>query len=308
MLKKVASFSDGSRSLSRKAQAALSLELKETFQLKDVLDRVCIPESSYYYHIKAMKQENPDQELEECIQLIFSEHDGNYGYRRIHLELKRRGFQVNHKRVQRIMKKIGLKATKFTRKSRKYSSYKGKVGNIAKNRIKRRFHTKVCHQKLTTDITEFKCSDGLKLYLNPIMDMCNGEILSYGISMRPTLELALKPLVEALDIVKDSKFRTTIHSDQGWHYQHNMWVKTLKENKVFQSMSRKGNCLDNSPMENFFGLMKQEMYYGEDLRSYEELKTRIEKYINYYNYKRIKKKLAGMSPVEYRIHTRQLAA
>ncbi|MQR96351.1 IS3 family transposase [Fictibacillus phosphorivorans] len=308
MLKKVASFSDGSGSLSRKAQAALSFELKETFKLKDVLDRVGIPESSYHYNLKVMKQENPDQELEECIQLIFSEHEGNYGYRRIHLELKNRGFHVNHKKVQRIMKKIGLKATKFTRKSRKYSSYKGKVGNIAKNHIKRRFRTNICHQKLTTDITEFKCSDGVKLYLNPIMDMFNGEILSYGISMRPTLELALRPLEKALDIVKDSKFRTTIHSDQGWHYQHNMWIKTLKENNVFQSMSRKGNCLDNSPMENFFGLLKQEMYYGEELRSYEELKTRIERHINYYNYKRIKKKLAGMSPVEYRIHTRQLAA
>ena len=255
-----------------------------------------------------IKSENPNQELEECIQLIFDEHDRNYGYRRIHLELKKHGFQVNHKKVQRIMKKLGLKVTKFTRKSRKYSSYKGTVGNIAKNRINRRFYTNVCHQKLTTDITEFKCSDGVKLYLNPIMDMFNGEILSYGINMRPTLELAIKPLEEALEIVKDSKYRTTVHSDQGWHYQHNMWVKTLKEHKVFQSMSRKGNCLDHSPMENFFGLIKQEMYYGEALFTYEELKTRIEEYINYYNNKRIKKKLAGMSPVEYRIHTCQLAA
>jgi putative transposase len=255
-----------------------------------------------------MKQDNPDQELEECIQSIFKEHDGNYGYRRIHLNLKRRGLVVNHKKVQRIMSKLGLKCEKFSRKSRKYSSYKGTIGTIAKNRINRRFHTSVCHQKLTTDITEFKCSNGLKLYLNPIMDMFNGEILTYGISLRPTLELVLKPLEEALEIVKDSKFRTTLHSDQGWHYQHNMWVKTLKEHKVFQSMSRKGNCLDNSPMENFFGLMKQEMYYGEALCSYEELKTRIEEYINYYNHRRIKKKLAGMSPVEYRIHTSQLAA
>ena len=96
------------------------------------------------------------------------------------------------------MKKLGLKGDKFGRKSRKYSSYKGTIGNVAKNRINRRFHTNVCHQKLTTDITEFKCSDGVKLYLNPIMDMFNGEILSYGISMRPTLEFALKPLEEAL--------------------------------------------------------------------------------------------------------------
>jgi putative transposase len=129
------------------------------------------------------------------------------------------------------------------------------------------------------------------------MDMFNGEILSYGISMRPTLELALNPLKEALEIIKDSKYRTTIHSDQGWHYQHKKWIITLKENKVFQSMSRKGNCLDNSPMENFFGLMKQEMYYGEALCSFEELKNRIVEYMDYYNNKRIKQKLAGMSSV-----------
>ena len=255
-----------------------------------------------------MKKGNPNQELEDCIQSIFEENDGNYGYRRIHLELKNRGYKVNHKAVQRIMRKLGLKGSKFSRKSRKYSSYKGNVGKVAKNRINRRFQTNVCHQKLTTDITEFKCSNGVKLYLSPIMDMFNGEILSYGISLRPTLEFAIKPLKEALEIVKDSKYRTTIHSDQGWHYQHKKWVKTLKENKVFQSMSRKGNCLDNSPMENFFGLLKQEMYYGEALCSFEELREKLIEYIDYYNNKRIKQKLAGMSPVQYRIHTSQLAA
>ncbi|WP_191567086.1 IS3 family transposase [Metabacillus idriensis] len=308
MLKKVASFSDGSGRLSRKAQAALSFELKEKFQLKDVLQIVGIPESTFHYHIKMMKKKNPDEELEACIQLIFEENHGNYGYRRVHLELGNRGLKVNHKKVQRFMKKLALKGEKFRRKSRKYSSYKGTVGAIAKNRINRRFHTNVSHQKLTTDITEFKCLDSVKLYLNPIMDMFNGEILSYGISMRPSLELALKPLEEALEIVKDSKYRTTIHSDQGWHYQHIKWVKTLRENKVFQSMSRKGNCIDNSPMENFFGLLKQEMYHGEVRCSFEDLKKKIEEYIIYYNNKRIKQKLAGMSPVQYRIHTSQLAA
>lgn len=255
-----------------------------------------------------MKKVNPDQELEERIYTIFNENNKNYGYRRVHLELRNLGYKVNHKKVQRIMKKLGLKGDKFRRRSRKYSSYKGTVGKIAKNRINRRFYTNICHQKLTTDITEFKCSDGVKLYLNPIMDMFNGEILSYGISKRPTLELVLKPLDEALEIVKDSKYRITIHSDQGWHYQHRKWIKTLKANKVFQSMSRKGNCIDNSPMENFFGLMKQEMYYGEELCSFEELKRKIEEYIYYYNNKRIKQKLAGMSPVKYRVHTSQLAA
>lgn len=206
------------------------------------------------------------------------------------------------------MTKLGLKGKKFMRKSRRYSSYKGTVGTVAKNRINRRFYTNIAHQKLTTDITEFKCLEGHKLYLSPILDMYNGEILSYGISMHPTLDFVMKPLEEALQIVKEARYRTTIHSDQGWHYQHKKWVKTLKNNNVFQSMSRKGNCIDNSPMENFFGLLKQEMYYGEALRTYEELKRDIESYIHYYNHKRIKQKLAGMSPVQYRLHTSQLAA
>lgn len=276
--------------------------------MKDVLQIVGIPESSYHYHVKRLKQGNPHQELENTIQSIFNEHNENYGYRRIQLELKNRSIIVNHKRVQRIMGKLGLKGNKFTRKSRRYSSYKGSIGTVVKNRIHRRFNTSIPYQKLTTDITEFKCSDEVKLYLSPIMDMYNGEILSYGISMRPTLDLVMKPLEEALDVVKNAKYRTTIHSDQGWHYQHGKWVSTLKEHKVFQSMSRKGNCLDNAPMENFFGLLKQEMYYGESPRTYEELKRTIEAYIEYYNNKRIKQKLAGMSPVQYRLHTSQLAA
>ncbi len=118
----------------------------------------------------------------------------------------------------------------------------------------------------------------------------------------------MKPLEEALQFVKEARYRTTIHSNQGWHYQHKKWVKPLKNNNVFQSVSRKGNCIDNSPMENFFGLLKQEMYYGEAFRTYEELKRDIESYIHDYNHKRIKQKLAGMSPVQYRLHTSQLAA
>lgn len=255
-----------------------------------------------------MKKENPKQELEECIRSIFNEHDGKFGYRRVYLELCNKGYKVNHKAVQRIMRKLGLKCEKFSRKTRKYNSYKGNVGKVAKNRLNRRFKTSVCHQKLATDITEFKCTNGVKLYLSPIMDLFNREILSYEIGVSPTLDLTLKPLLKVINIVKNSKYRTTIHSDQGFQYQHKKWVKTLKENKIFQSMSRKGNCLDNSPMENFFGILKQEMYYGEALCSFEELKEKIERYIVYYNNKRIKQKLAGMSPVQYRIHASQLAA
>lgn len=272
------------------------------------MQRVGISESTYHYQIKAIKKPNNNKDLERRITTIFEENGRNYGYRRIGLQLKNEGYIVNHKKIQRIMREQKLICDAFTRKSRKYNSYKGSVGKTAPNRIKRKFKTSICHQKLTTDITEFKCTEGMKLYLNPIMDMFNGEILSYGISYRPNLELVINPLKEVLEIVKNSRYRTTIHSDQGWHYQHKQWVEALRSNKIFQSMSRKGNCLDNAPMENFFGLMKQEMYHGKDLCSFDELKARIDTYIHYYNNERIKQKLAGMSPVQYRIHTSQLAA
>ena len=206
------------------------------------------------------------------------------------------------------MKNLGIIFVKFSHKTRKYRSYKGKIGTIAKNRINRRFNTPYPYQKLITDVTEFKTQEGKKLYLSPIMDMTTGEILSYSMSYKSDLNFVMESLHQVLPILEQAKYRTTLHSNQGWQYQHQKWVKTLKTHKIFQSMSRKGNCLDNSPMENFFGILKQEMYYGKTFKTYEELKEAIENYIYYYNHKRIKRKLAGMSPVKYRIHTSQLAA
>lgn len=183
------------------------------------------------------------------------------------------------------------------------------MGTVAKNRLNRRFHTSHALQKLVTDVTEFKCTGEEKLYLSPVMDLYNGEIIGMGMSKRPTLEFVLDSLHQALPIIGNrAPYRTTIHSDQGWHYQHRLWVRTLKRNGIFQSMSRKATCADNAAMENFFGLLKQEMYFGEALVPYEELKLNIERYVHYYNHERIKQKLAGMSPVNYRIHASQLAA
>lgn len=287
----------------------MAFELKgEGFKLKDALVVVGIPEATYHYHVQQFKTEDPDKELKEIIQAIFEKHEGKYGYRRIHLELRGKGYKINHKKVQRIMRVLGLKCVKFTRKSR-YNSYKGKVGKVAKNLLNRRFSTSIRLQKLVTDITEFKCTGNEKLYLSPILDLYNGEIISYGISNKPTLDFVIKPLNQVIKIIKNkAEYRTTIHSDQGWHYQHKKWVKTLKKNKIFQSMSRKGTCADNASMENFFGIMKQEMYHGEALLSYDELKQKIDRYIYYYNNERIKVKLAGLSPVQYRTKTSQTAA
>ncbi|MDD6436095.1 MAG: IS3 family transposase [Clostridiales bacterium] len=282
--------------------------LRREFRLKDLLSYTGMPKATYMYWQKRFDRENPDREIEEKIQEIRTDNK-DYGYRRILGELRNQGYTINKKKVQRIVQKLGLQVTSYTRKSRKYSSYKGKVGTVAPNRIKRRFNTHIPHQKITTDTTEFKYYEidakghmtMHKLYLDPFMDMCNGEILSYGIDTKPSAKNVMDALNKAIEITSDCPYRRTFHSDQGWAYQMKAYSHRLKEERIFQSMSRKGNCLDNSIMENFFGLLKQEIYYGVVYYSFEELKSEIERYIKYYNEQRIKEKLGWMSPVQYRL-------
>lgn len=259
------------------------------------------------YWQKRFDRNNPDAKEEKLI-LEIRATNKDYGYRRICGELHNHGFIINKKKVQRIMQKLKLQVSTYTRKSRKYSSYKGNVGKVAPNRIKRHFRTSIPYQKITTDTTEFKYyvtdSQGRllthKLYLDPFMDMYNGEIISYGISKTPSAENIMEALDNAIKLTASCQYRRTFHSDQGWAYQMKSYTNKLKEEGIFQSMSRKGNCHDNSVMENFFGLLKQEIYYGKTYYSYGELKQAIEDYIKYYNEKRIKERLGWLSPVQYR--------
>ena len=289
--------------------ARIISSLRRQFKLKDLLSYTGMPKATYMYWQKRFDRKNPDQEIEEKILEIRKEHK-DYGYRRILGELRNQGYSINKKKVQRIVQKLGLQVISYTRKSRKYSSYRGKIGTVAPNRIRRRFDTHIPHQKITTDTSEFKYYEidekghvtMHKLYLDPFMDMCNGEILSYGIDQRPSAKNVMDALDKAIETTADCPYRRTFHSDQGWAYQMKAYSHRLKEERIFQSMSRKGNCLDNSVMENFFGLLKQEIYYGVVYYSYEELKSEIERFIKYYNEKRIKEKLGWMSPVQYRLH------
>ena len=257
-----------------------------------------MPRSTYYYYIKQSEKPDKYKEVREEITAIYHENRGRYGYRRITLELRNRGCYINHKTVQRLMKEMHLKCMV---RIKKYSSYKGEVGKIAPNLLQRNFKADKPNQKWTTDITEFALF-GTKIYLSPVLDMYNGEIISYNISERPVLS-------QVLDMV-DSAFakipvntNLIFHSDQGWQYQHKQYQKRLKEKGVRQSMSRKGNCLDNAIMENFFGLLKSELLYLREFNSVAEFKEELEKYIYYYNNKRIKSKLKGLSPVQYRIQS-----
>lgn len=253
------------------------------------------------------KKPDPDQEVKEKIMSIREAHS-NYGYRRIHAKLLKDGLKINRKKVQRICQELKIQVKNFGRKYRRYNSYKGIVGQIAPNRIHRRFESSIPYQKITTDTTEFKYYEAddsgklqvKKLYLDPFMDLYNLEIISFKVSHQPNKETMLEALVEAIEVSKDCSYRRTFHSDRGWAYQMKEYQALLEEHQIFQSMSRKGNCYDNAPIENFFGVMKQEMYYGKVYRSYKELEQAIIDYICYYNEERIKEKLSWLSPVEYR--------
>lgn len=261
-------------------------------------------------------KDNKDKFFEDLILKIFNKNYQKYGIPRItdalNMELDKQCLpKVNHKRVERLMKKLGLQAMP---KQRNYVSYKGDFGKKCKNLLldknllkdknlyvyQRNFQADLPYEKLGTDVTVFIMPFG-KLYLSPIVDFCDREVLAYNLSEHPDYRQIDKMLKE-LDKKHGKKIKGAIlHSDQGWQYQMEKYQKKLKELEIQQSMSRKGNCLDNSPTENFFGRMKEEMFYGKE-HLYKDMDTLIKtivKYIEYYNEERIVSKF-HMSPLAYK--------
>ena len=269
------------------------------FTLEILLKIIKLAHSTYYYHLKQLDQTDKSQTIKAEIQAIFTEHKGNYGYRRITLALRNRGFVVNHKKVQRLMKALGLSAR--IRRKRKYSSYQGEIGKKAENLIRRQFEASKPMEKCYTDVTEFAIpASSQKLYLSPVLDGFNSEIIAYNLSTSPNLAQVKMMLEQAF--TEKYYENTILHSDQGWQYQHDFYHHFLEDKGIQQSMSRKGNSPDNGMMESFFGILKSEMFYGYEktFKSIEHLEQAIVDYINYYNNKRIKVKLKGLSPVQYR--------
>lgn len=257
--------------------------------------------SSYYYYEKKHLITDKYKEIKELIKQIYHKHKGRFGYRRITLEIKNKGILINHKTVLRLMNHLGLKSLI---RVKKYKSYKGEHGKIAPNILKRNFKAVMPNQKWATDITEFSIF-GKKLYLSPIIDLFNGEIISYDLSERPVFNQILSMLKKSFEKIPD-KTNLILHSDQGWQYQMKQYQFLLKKKGIKQSMSRKGNCLDNAVIENFFGIIKSELFYLNRYSSINQLKEEIIEYINYYNNDRIKLNLKGMSPIQYRAHFYQI--
>jgi putative transposase len=229
------------------------IELRPEFPITALLQLAEIPRSTYYYRVKTLGRLDKDADLKSRITTIYHEHKGRYGYRRITDEMHNEGHPENHKKVQRIMRELGLKSIV---RMKKYRSYKGTVGKIAPNILDRNFLATKPNEKWVTDITEFKLF-GEKLYLLPMLDLFNGEIVTYTIESHPVYSLVSRMLEKAFEHLNDED-TLLIHSDQGWHYQMRQYQQALKERGITQSMSRKGNCYDNAVIENFFGILKSE--------------------------------------------------
>ena len=273
------------------------MELRCQYDLKLLLNLTNMARSTFYYYQNQSKLPDKYREIKELIKSIYHKHKGRYGYRRITDEIKNKGFIINHKTVLKLMKSLGLKSLI---RIKKYKSYKGEHGKIAPNILERNFKASAPNQKWATDVTEFNVS-GNKLYLSPIIDLFNQEIISYELTERPVFNQVVMMLKKAFKKIPNNT-NLTLHSDQGWQYQMKQYQHLLKEKGIIQSMSRKGNCLDNAIIENFFGILKSELFYLKKYKSINELKQEIIEYIKYYNNDRIKSNLNKMSPIKYRAH------
>ena len=273
-------------------------KLRQKHSLFLLLEIAQLPRATFYYHAKNMQKPDKYVDVKAEISAIYHENRGRYGYRRITIALHNRGIFLNHKTVQRLMKQMGLVCRA---KAKKYRSYKGEVGKIAPNLLNRDFHAENPNQKWVTDVTEFSLF-GEKLYLSPILDLHNGYLVSYTLSERPVLSMVTTMLDKAFKTIPDVT-GMILHSDQGWQYQHKQYQRMLREKGIHQSMSRKGNCLDNAVMENFFGLLKSELLYLQKFQSMEQFKLELLDYLDYYNNRRIKAKLNGLPPAIHRQQT-----
>jgi transposase InsO family protein len=251
--------------------------------------------SVYYYWRKALQRPDAYASEKGLIEAVFHKYKGRYGYRRIMWALRAQGCWLNHKTVQKLMGQLGLKSTV---RPKRYKSYRGQLSRVAPNTLDRCFETAKPNTKWVTDVTEFNIR-GQKVFLSPILDLYNREIVSYQVATTPHLKMVMTMLDRAFARLKEHE-GLILHSDQGWQYQMDEYRKALSEQGRGLSMSRRGNCHDNAVMENFFGIMKSEFFHGHQFANVDAFISELHDYISYYNHDRIKVKLKGLSPVDYR--------
>ncbi|MGV3042488.1 IS3 family transposase [Staphylococcus rostri] len=273
--------------MSEKAIVYLTVNaLKDKYPIKHLCQILNVSRSSYYdwtkHKSKPRNKEN--EELKSVIESVYAEHKGIYGYRRITIYINQNTDKhVNHKRVKRLMDELSLKAVIRRRRTRYIpcpSEYK------RSNILNRDFVARAPYKKILTDMTEFKVKNGTKLYLSAMYDLFSKRIISFKISQTPNSILALETLKDILPFITDNG--TILHTDRGGPYKTLEYKTLLREHGVIHSMSRVGRCIDNGPMEGFWGIIKSEMYYLKSFETKEELKKEIEEYIEFFNNKRIR--------------------
>lgn len=267
-----------------------------------MLDKLELPKSTYYRY-SGDRNPRTDRwaDVRPLIREAFSRTPNGMGYRQVAMVLRaEQGLAISGKTVLKLMREEGL-SCRIRRK--RYSSYRGEQGEVAKNVLNRDFSADGPMEKLVTDVTEFKVA-GAKAYLSPVMDLYNNEIVAWSVSRSPNMAQTM----EMLDGL-DSRLRgpALLHSDQGWQYQQLSYQKRLEDLGLMQSMSRKATCLDNACMEGFFGHLKDEFYRGRDFDSFESFKEQLDGYIDYWNTRRYQTRLKGMTPVQYRGHPKRAA-
>lgn len=275
--------------------------------VRDLLEAAGLAKSSYYYAL-AHPQQPTRVQLRPKVAQIFSRTPNGCGHRQVAMCLRaEEGVRIADKTVLKMMRQMGLRCgIRRERAHRRYNSYKGEVGQSFENIIGRDFKADGPWQKLGTDVTEFKLSFG-KAYLAPVYDFASKEIVAHSISMCPNLAQQQ----EMLQILVDAKpegAKPIVHSDMGWQYQHEIYISTLADNGFIQSMSRKGNCIDNAATEQVFGHIKDEFFRGQDWQTFESFKVDLDAYITHWNTVRRQVKLRGLTPVEYRDQALQEAA
>jgi transposase InsO family protein/transposase-like protein len=284
--------------LSNKEKTTVIDALRQRYQLTSLLTTLSIPKSSYYYSSAAGRKPDKYADLRMRVREIFDENEARYGSERIWLALQNEGTVASEKVIRRLMGDENL-IVKGKRK-KKYSSYTGELTPAPDNLLERNFHADEPNSKWLTDITEMAAKDG-KVYLSPIIDCFDGKVVHYTRGLHPTAELTNTMLKGAISTLRDGE-KPKVHSDRGCHYRWQEWIDLMNEADLTRSMSKKGCSPDNSACEGFFGRMKNEMYYDRDWKSktVAELMEAIDSYIKWYNNKRIKKSLGGLSPVQYR--------
>lgn len=270
--------------------------LRSVHPLALLLRAAGMARSTFYYQLKVLELGDRHAPLKAEIRRIYDHHRGRYGYRRVTDAIRQAGTLVNSKKVRALMQQLQLKSLV---RPKKYRSWHGQTSWAAPNLLERQFEGERPNQKWVTDVTEFNVG-GRKLYLSPVMDLYNGEIIAYEMDRRPGFDLVSGMLKKALAVLGRNE-RPMLHSDQGWQYRMPAWRRMLERRKLTQSMSRKGNCLDNAAMESFFGTLKSECFRLERFTCVEQLRDALDQYIHYYNHERIRLKLKGLSPVQYRI-------